>query len=333
MMLVTGGNGHLGYNLVKILSDNGYKIRTTVRNKEDKSKISHLKVLENVEVIEAELLDYRSLERAMEDIKIVFHTAAPNLMWSANPIDDIINPIVEGTKNVFDVAQRFNVEKIIFTSSCSACGMNSSLDAPLNESHWNNDSTHPILQSKIIAEKFAWNFSKEYRLNCISILPTLIIGPRFYRHTPSTSIYEKILLGKFRFPPEGGCHIVDVRDVAQAHLEAALNPQAQGRYIVAGEFFKFSALIKFLLKIEQGLKISPFQIPLWAIKGLQLTDWAINKMTGRPRELTAEIIKDFLCKFQYVSTKRAEKDLKWNPRTSQQTIIDTFEWIRNTWVK
>lgn len=334
MMLVTGGNGHLGYNLIKILSEKGYKVRATVRNKQDRSKTKHLKNLENVELVEAELLDYQSIEKTLEGIRIVFHTASPNMMWSAHPLQDIVNPIVEGTKNVFHAARKFNVEKIIFTSSCSACGMNSSLDSPLDESHWNYDSTHPLLRSKVLAEKFAWDFSNEHKLNLITLLPPLIIGPGFYRHTPSTSMFEKILLGNFVFPPEGGCHLVDVRDVADAHLQVALNPNAQGRYVIAGEFFKFSELIKFLHKIDPSLKISSFQIPLWLIQGLRLIDCILHKFTGRPREITGEIVKDFMCKFQYVSSKKAVEDLKWNPKSAQQTIQDTFQWIRNSqWQK
>lgn len=329
MMLVTGGNGHLGSHLVKILSEAGYNVRATVRNKQDESKTKPLKNLPKVELFEAELLDRKSLESAMEGIRVVFHAAAPNKLWSENPLQEIVDPIVQGTKNVFEAAHQLGVEKIIFTSSCSACGMNSSPTRPFDESHWNQDSTHPLLRSKISAETFAWDFSHAHQMNLITILPPLMIGPGFYCHTPSTRMYEKMLLGKFVFPPEGGCHLVDVRDVAQAQLQAALNPSAHGRYIVAGEFFKFSELIQLLQKIEPNLKLPSFQLPLWSMQGLRFIDWMLHKLTLRPRELTGEIIKDFVSQFQYVSTAKAVKDLQWNPRSTEQTIQETFQWIRD----
>lgn len=326
MMLVTGGNGHLGYNLVKTLSEAGYRTRTTVR---DLRKAWPLRHLPNVEIVEAELLDAVSIQKAMKAIRIVFHTAAPNRLWSSHPEREIVAPIMDGTKNVLYAAHCNRVEKVIFTSSCSACGLNSSKIAPLNESHWNETATHPLLKSKIEAEKWAWNFSLENNLSLVAILPPLIIGPGFHTFTPSTDIFNKMLSGRFISPPEGGCHMVDVRDVAKAHLRAAINSCANGRYIVAGEFLTWSGLIKLINQIEPDLKIPSYQLPSFSLQWLRLLDFVLHKMIGRPRELTGEFIKDFIHQFQYVSTKRAEMDLDWHPRPIKQSIQDTFWWIRN----
>lgn len=329
-VLVTGGNGHLGYSLVKALSNKGFQVRATIRNLNNYDKTKHLKNLQNVELVEAELLDENSLSSAMKGVSAVFHTAAPILIWSKNPYQDIILPILKGTQNVFHVAKNLGIQKIIYTSSCSACGMNSTPNQPLVESDWNLVSQSPLLRAKINAEKWAWEFSLKNSLKLITIHPPTIIGPNFYRHTPSTLLYQKILQGKLPPIPEGGCHLVDVRDVAEAHLNAFMSKDAEGRYIVAGQFFKISELFQYLknLNLNLNLKVPSFQLPVWSMHGFQFIDWALHKSTGKPRELTGEIIRDFLNKFQFVSTEKAQRDLNWKPRPTEQTLVDTFQWIQ-----
>ena len=328
-VLVTGGNGHLGYNLIKQLTAKGFKVRTTIRNMKDESKTKHLKNLQNLEIVEAELLDKNSLIKAMNGISGVFHTAAPVLMWSQNPYQDIVLPILKGTENVFEAAKQLSIQKIIYTSSCSACGMNSTPSRPIVESDWNSESISPLLRAKINAEKWAWEFSLKNKIKLITIHPPTVIGPNFFRHTPSTLLYQKILLGKLFPIPEGGCHLVDVRDVALAHLNAFTSNTAEGRYIIAGQYFKFSEFFHFLKKLNLNLKVPNFQLPMWSMHGFQFIDWTLNKFTGKPREITGEIIHDFLNKFQIVSTQKAQRDLNWKPIPTEKTILDTFNWIND----
>jgi dihydroflavonol-4-reductase len=127
--------------------------------------------------------------------------------------------------------------------------------------------------------------------------------------------------------PEGGCHILDARDLAEAQLLAYETPTAQGRYIVAGQFFKFSEFMKTLKEINPSLKIPRFQIPVWTLHAFRPLDWLNHKITGRSRQLTGELIRDFVGKFQRVSTEKIKRDLSWSPRPAEETIKDTFAWI------
>ena len=71
-VMVTGANGHLGYNLCKRLSDKGYKIKAGVRNKNDHTKNKHLLDLENVELVQADIMQIdQSKFLTIENYKIL----------------------------------------------------------------------------------------------------------------------------------------------------------------------------------------------------------------------------------------------------------------------
>lgn len=327
-VLVTGANGHLGYNLVSLLSQQGYPVLAGVRDLNDPKKTDHLRSLKGVHLVLTEIMDPLSLEASMENVDAVFHVAAPNFPWAMNAQKEIVQPIFEGTQNVFLAAQKKNVRKIIFTSSCAALGMHAKPTHPLTENDWNLTSQSPLLRSKIDAEKWAWNFTESSSLKMVSICPPSIVGPGFHRHTLTTKIYEKIVLGKLPPLPEGGCHMVDVRDVADAHIKAYTHPSANGRYAVAGRFFKISDFIKFLKQLDPSLRLPKVQLPKWSLQFLRAADWVSHQVTGQPRQVTKELIEDFSGKYQYVSTAKAVSELAWNPRPAEETVLDTFDWIK-----
>ena len=111
-ILVTGANGHLGFNLVKKLLQTDHKIRGSIRSLEDTSKIERLKSLGDVEVVEAELESPDQLKAAMERVDILFHTAAIYDYVAPGRDSEIINASVKGIENTFHAAADAKVKKI-----------------------------------------------------------------------------------------------------------------------------------------------------------------------------------------------------------------------------
>lgn len=331
-VLVTGGNGHLGYHLCKTLIELGYRVRASVRDLKDPMKVSHLKPL-GVELVQADLMDFPSLASAMKSVSGVFHSAAPNLPWSRNPEGEILHPIREGTLNVFRAAQAEGVRRMVFTSSCSAIGMDAAEGSPLTEDQWYLDAVTPLIRAKIEAEMLATRFAKAHDMTMLSICMPSMIGPGFFRHTPNTQMYERAILGRLPPLPRLGFHLVDARDAALAHALAYGNPKASGRYIVAGQYFESVDLIHFLKKIDSNLKLSTRSLPGWFLPGVCALDWVKNKTTGAPREVTRGMVREFVGKFQRVSASRAERELGWRARPAEETVRDTLAWIRKYYLK
>ncbi|KAL9678469.1 hypothetical protein QQ045_016313 [Rhodiola kirilowii] len=136
---VTGAGGFIASWLVKLLLERGYTVRGTLRNPDD-PKNSHLRELEGADkrliLCKADLLDFESLREAIKGCDGVFHTASP----VTDDPEQMVEPAVNGTKNVIIAAAEAKVKRMVFTSSIGAVYMdpNRSPDAVVDESCWSD---------------------------------------------------------------------------------------------------------------------------------------------------------------------------------------------------
>ncbi|MEC4116435.1 NAD(P)H-binding protein [Myroides phaeus] len=114
--LVSGGNGHLGNNLIRLLLSKGIKVRTTVRN------INNTKPFEGLdcEIVYADLLDKASFVKALEGVDVFYAVAANFKLWAKNPQKEIYDNNLMGTRNVIEAAYEAGVKRIVYVSSIAA---------------------------------------------------------------------------------------------------------------------------------------------------------------------------------------------------------------------
>ena len=199
-VLVTGANGHVGFSLAQLLKEKGYAVRASVRDRRDLGKTAHLKAL-GVSIVEADLMKPETLTAAMEGIEGVFQVAAVYSTYARNPQKEILDPSLIGGINVLEAAHAAGVQKVVFTSSVAAVGTVEAGGKPRTEADWNERAIDPYTRAKTEAEKRAWAYAQDKGLNMVSILPAAVIGPDFYRHTPSTQMFELLLRGRMPFLP------------------------------------------------------------------------------------------------------------------------------------
>jgi dihydroflavonol-4-reductase len=265
-VLVTGASGHLGNNLAILLAKRGYEVRASVRNPRDSSKIHYLQQ-RNIEIVGIELMDPHSITRAAVGVDCIFHTATPNTFWAKDPKKSIRDPIVKGSEYMMQAASAAGVKTVVFSSSCSAAGSDAVQGEPITESNWNLKTKMVLLGAKVEAERRVFKMAKNANIRLCSILMPNIIGPRCFRHTANTTVYEKLLRGRLPNLPPYGYHILDVRDAALAHVLAYENETASGRYIVAGRHFVPQELLNFLGEhIQKDFKGMRRILPSWAFK-------------------------------------------------------------------
>ncbi|CAI0455029.1 unnamed protein product [Linum tenue] len=171
---------------------------------------------------------------------LVFHTASPVSFSAADPQAEIIDPAVKGTLNVLkSCANSPSVKRVIVTSSVASIfytGKPVSPDSVADET-WFSDPDHCkelkvwYQLSKTLAELAAWNFAKENGIDMVTIHPGFVIGP-FFQPTmcSSVSMILNLVNGRNKTYPNFHYWVVDVRDVAEAHIKAFENPLACGRY-------------------------------------------------------------------------------------------------------
>lgn len=276
--LVTGGSGYVAGHLVKLLLAEGHTVRATVRNPGNPAKVRALAELQaqhsgRLELFAADLLVPGSFEEAMSGCDTVFHVASP--FYLPEQIRDarreLLEPALAGTRNVLGTVNRCpSVARVVLTSTIGAifgdyADVRQMKDGVLTEHYFNTSSTlknNPYHYSKVMAEQEAWRIARaQTRWDMVAINPGLVLGPALTSSSESGSLFllDELMRGVFFYGvPDFSFATVDVRDVARAHLNAAQNPRASGRYVVADQ-----AMIPFveMARIIRGVHRHPLRIP------------------------------------------------------------------------
>jgi len=269
--LVTGVSGYLGGHVVKNLIEKGYNVRGTVRSLSDKSKVDELKkIFPTLKLYEADLLKKGSFDEAVLGVDYIFHTASPFPVLGvtfADPFKEVVEPALEGTKNVLESASKSpSVKRVVLTSSIAAIAGIRPAGHIFDENDWNLDSTltgETYRYSKRIAEETAWNIAKENNIDLVVINPSFIIGPILTSRSDATSIkaVKSMLDGSALEtgvkPVAFGC--VDVRDVAEAHVRAAEIKAAKGRFMVTST--DAISQLELVDLLRQSGKFSAYTLP------------------------------------------------------------------------
>ncbi|CAI0455023.1 unnamed protein product [Linum tenue] len=225
----------------------------------DEKKTAHLLGLEGaaerLQLFKADLLAEGSFDSAMEGCVAVFHTASPVSFSAADPQAEIIDPAVKGTLNVLkSCANSPSVKRVIVTSSVASIfytGKPVSPDSVADET-WFSDPDHCkelkvwYQLSKTLAELAAWNFAKENGIDMVTIHPGFVIGPFFQ---PTMGAGNKTY-------PNFHYWVVDVRDVAEAHIKAFENPLACGRYCLVESSVSFCHVLGILQEFYPTLPLA-----------------------------------------------------------------------------
>lgn len=251
-VLVTGATGYVAGWLVKRLLEAGFTVHAAVRDPANAEKLKYLNQLDQqspgqLKYFKADLLVPGSYAEAMQGCTVVFHTASPFTVAVDNPQKDLIEPAQLGTRNVLEQAnQAESVRRVVVTSSCAAIyGDNADLETvqgdSFTEADWNSSSslTHqPYSYSKTLAEQEAWKLVKaQERWDLVTVNPSLVVGPGInpFATSESFALIKQLGDGTMKVGiADYALGAVDVRDVADAHMAAGFNPDAQGRYVVSG---------------------------------------------------------------------------------------------------
>jgi len=173
--LVTGGAGFIGSNLSEKLVELGHEVRV-IDNFSTGKRDNLIGILNDVEIVEGDVRDYRSVESAMTSIEVVFHLAAvPSVPRSIKDPITSNDVNVGGTLNVLMAAKKSGVRRVVFASSSSVYGDSPTL--PKSEDMTPRPMS-PYAVSKLAGEEYSRVFSELYGLETISLRYFNVFGPR-----------------------------------------------------------------------------------------------------------------------------------------------------------
>ncbi|MEU6066987.1 NAD-dependent epimerase/dehydratase family protein [Streptomyces sp. NPDC047082] len=335
-VVVTGGSGFVGSHLVRRLLERGYRVHTTVRNTANPAKVRPLWDLQEafpgqLTLFQADLLAEGSFDEALRGCSVVFHVASPFFMPEKieDGQRDMVDPALLGTRNVLGSVERTpTVETLVFTSTVGAmfgdyADVLDMDDQVLSERYFNTTSTvadNPYHYAKTVAERAAWEAeAAQDRWRMVAINPGLILGPSLTPASESGSLFllDELFKGYFCYgAPDFSFTTADVRDVADAHIAAAENPDAKGRYIVAAEtmtsFHEMSRIIR--TRRPRDLRLPRTALPHWPVRIL-----------GPAFGLTQDYIRKHLGIRFRVDNSRSVHDLGITYRPIEETLLDHYE--------
>ncbi|KAI9078269.1 hypothetical protein K1719_039771 [Acacia pycnantha] len=268
LVCVTGASGYIASWLVKFLLHGGYTVKATVRDPNDPKKVDHLLNLdgakERLHLIKANLLDEGSFDPVVEGCEGVFHTASPFYHDVKDPQAELLDPAVKGTLNVLKSCAKFpSVKRVVLTSSMAAVTYNGKPRTPevvvdeawFSEPDFCRASQLWYVVSKTLAEEAAWKFTKENNVDMVTINPAMVIGP-LLQPTLNTSAAAilNIINGAQTFP-NMSFGWINVKDVANAHIQAFEVPSANGRYCLVERVAHYSEVVKILHELYPQLPL------------------------------------------------------------------------------
>ena len=332
-IFVSGANGHLGWNITEELIKRGYKVKGSVTNINDASRVDRL-TKAGVEVVEAHLEDRRSLEKAVQGCDAIMHVAAPFKMASGNPEKDIYEAAIAGTVNIMEAVKTAGIGKIVYTSSSGALGSSGKNDPLKTENDYVKNPRLHYIRAKADSENKFWEYAEKYKLNGVATLPSTMLGPGFVRPTPSVQVFVDLYHGKLPALPPFHFDYVDVRDVAKAHVDILENNKAKGRYILNGKGYYVKEIAEMLRRDFPELKVPNLFLPEWMVPVAVAFDWIETKLTGKERLVTSDVIDEFgPGKLQKYSSQKARDELGWNPRPVEESLRDMIAWIKTNFPK
>jgi nucleoside-diphosphate-sugar epimerase len=254
---VTGGSGFLGSWCVKLLLDQGYRVHITTRQAEKATYLRGLPGADRLTIFDGvDLLRKGSFDGAIAGCEAVLHTASPYYTKSSSE-DKLVTPAVEGTRNVLDACRRLGVKRVALTASLATVYMNYGTlpaDHVYTEADWSPEGLLRQNQnwyclSKLLAERSAWEVSREegcpFQLAVLH--PALIWGPMLeaqpHLNTSATALLG-YMDGTSKEIENAFKAVVDVRDVARAHIEAIQRDVGGQRFLLIGGCPHFKEVVR-----------------------------------------------------------------------------------------
>ncbi|MDH3202029.1 MAG: aldehyde reductase [Myxococcales bacterium] len=328
-VLVTGASGFIGLHCVRELLQKGYRVRGTVRSLAREPTLrdaleKHADTT-NFELVTADLMSDEGWAEAMRGCRYLWHVASPVPNAPPKHEDDLIIPARDGTLRVLRAASEAGVERVVLTSSIAAVceGYPRDPSRVFNEDDWSRleGDVSAYDKSKTLAERAAWDFvgglAGDNTLELATINPGLVLGPvleQDYGVSPQAIL--KLMRRDYPGCPRLGWPIVDVRDVASAHLAAMITPEAKGQRFCCCVDFVWMKEIAAILTAnfgDRGYELPTRTLPDFVVRIAGLFDKVTRVVTPR---LGLEL---------NVSSERIRRVLGWQPRGTEEMIVATGE--------
>jgi dihydroflavonol-4-reductase len=321
-VFLTGATGFVGHHVARALADEGAKLRLLVR------KTSNLANLEGIpgDTHVGDLARPETYAPALSGCDAVVHVAADYRLWIRDP-EAMYCANVEGTRDLLKLARDAGIKRFVYTSSVATMhfrrdGMVINEDTPVSL----RDMVGHYKRSKFLAEQQAVAAAEDGQ-RVIILNPTTPIGPHDSKPTPTGRIFVDFLNGRFPAYMDTGLNLVDVAEVARAHVSALTKGQSGHRYILGGENLTLKQILDKMAAIT-GLPSPTVEIP-FAVAATYafFEEWITGRIRKREPRATLEEVR-MGRKKMYASSAHAQQELGFRILPVNPAMRAAIEWFQ-----
>jgi nucleoside-diphosphate-sugar epimerase len=331
---VTGGSGFIGSHCILQLLAAGHQVRTTIRNLAREGEVRAMlnqggaEPGDRLSFIAADLENDAGWPDAVAGCAYVLHVASPLPPNVPRYEDELVVPARDGALRVLRASRDTGVSRVVLTSSFAAIGYGGKpRETPFNETDWTDLSRGNLsarnlsayVKSKTLAERAAWDFIAREGggLELSVVNPVAVLGPVLGPDYSASILLIKRMMDGIPGLPRLWFGVVDVRDVADLHIRAMIDPAAKGERFLAtaGDFMSMLDIAK-VLKRHMGAAAK--RVPT-----RQLPDWLL-RITAVLNPAARQILSE-LGKQKNGTSEKAMRQLGWAPRSSQEAIVAAAE--------
>jgi len=326
-IFVTGATGFVGHHVAKALAAEGAELRLLAR------KSSNLRNLEAIgldgtksDTVIGDLLEPESLKSALAGCDAVVHVAADYRLWIPDP-DAMYRANVDGTRELLRRSREAGVRRFVYTSSVATMhfrtdGIVINEDTPVSLA----DMVGHYKRSKFLAEQEALHAAAQGQQVMI-LNPTTPIGPNDWKPTPTGRIFVDFLNGKFPAYVDTGLNLVDVSEVARAHVLALTRGAPGRRYIPGGENLTLKQILDKMSAIT-GIPSPRTKIPFAIAAAYAFLEETITgRIRGKEPRATLEEVR-MGRKKMFASSARAQAELGFRLVPVYPAMRAAIEWFR-----
>ena len=314
MILVTGGAGLLGKELITQLLKAGKQVRA-IYNKTMLADFDN----DNLQQFQCDILDVVGLEEAMMDVDQVYHCAAI-VTFNPRRRQEMFAINIEGTANVVNAALDAGIKKMVYVSSVAALGRIRE-NGPINETmNWTEETSNSAYgQSKYLAEMQVWRGIGE-GLDAVMVNPVIILGAGDW-DSGSSQIF-KTAYEEFPWYSNGSTGFVDVRDVVKAMIELMNSNISAERFILSAENRTYADVFNLIAKAfgkkPPHKEVTPLLAKIvWRLEAVK------SFFTGKDPLLTKETSATAMTKANFDNSKLKKYLPGFEYRKIEDTIADT----------
>ena len=317
LILVTGGTGFVGNNVVRMLLNKGHQVRLLVRDGNPQPCFEGLEV----ELVEGDICDYSGVDAAFQGVDAVIHSAAMvHIGWSQLQEQRAVN--VGGTANLAKAALAHEV-RMIYVSSVDALGIGEE-DQPANE---DSPRTGKIPCSYVVSKSEAEQELRKYiddGLDAVIVNPGFMLGPNDWKPSSGKMLLE-VAEKKPPFAPAGGMTVCHINDVAEGII-AALEKGVAGRnYILGGTLMTYLEAWSLFADVVGNKPPKRRMGKVVAMIAGCIGD-LISKLSRHESDINSAAIK-MGSLFHYYDCSRAVDELGYNITDARKAVEDAWDWF------